>query len=184
VTDIAEREREKYERMWNVQAYRKFAPGENLAKIAFTDMRMERGDKLIDFGCGTGRPAMQFQRMGAAVLGVDHVSNCLDPNTNITFLQCCLWDMPPNLESDYGYCTDVMEHIPPEKVDGVLSEIKRIVRKKVFFQIATFPDGMGKRIGETLHLSVHGPRWWEDKLSEHWDSVTVRGTRNCIAIVE
>jgi ubiquinone/menaquinone biosynthesis C-methylase UbiE len=184
MNDLAERERNKYERMWDVTAYRNHAPGEALATRAFNEMGMRKGDKIIDFGCGTGRPAVQFQRMGAAVIGVDHATNCLDPNMNITFLQCCLWDMPPDLLSDYGYCTDVMEHIPPEKVDAVLSEIKRIVRNKVFFQIATFPDGMGKRIGETLHLSVHGPEWWKAKLSEHWGSVIVSGTRNCIAIVQ
>ena len=182
--DIAERERNKYERMWDVTAYRNYAPGEALAKQAFNEMGMRKGDKLIDFGCGTGRPAAQFQRMGAAVIGIDHVTNCLDQGVDITFLQCCLWDLPPDLACDYGYCTDVMEHIPPEKVDDVLSEIRRVVRNKVFFQIATFPDGMGKRIGETLHLSVHGPDWWEAKLSEQWGSVIVSGTRNCIAIVQ
>lgn len=182
--ELAERERQKYERMWNVSAYRNYAPGEKLAHTAFSEMAMKPGDKLIDFGCGTGRPAMEFQRLGASVLGVDHATNCLDQGSNITFLQCCLWDMPPNLLTDYGYCTDVMEHIPPEKVDAVLSEIKRIVRNKVFFQIATFPDGMGKRIGETLHLTVQHPDWWKAKLSEHWGSVIMCGDRNCIAIVQ
>jgi len=182
--NLAERERQKYEQMWGVNAYRKHAPGEKLAQLAFEEMGMQKGNTLIDFGCGTGRPALQFQRMGAAVTGVDHASNCLDDRVNINFLKCCLWDMPPNLEADYGYCTDVMEHIPPEKVHDVLSEIKRIIRKKAFFQIATFPDGMGKHIGKTLHLTVQPASWWEAKLSEHWDNVTIRGNRNCIAIVQ
>jgi len=181
--NLAEHERDKYERMWDVAAYRNFAPGEALAKQAFIEMGMKSGDTLIDFGCGTGRPAAEFQRLGAAVMGIDHATNCLDQGVNITFLQCCLWDLPPNLECMYGYCTDVMEHIPPEKVDDVLSEIRRVVRNKTFFQIATFPDGMGRRIGETLHLSVHSTTWWETKLSKHWDSVSIGGTRNCIAIV-
>lgn len=182
--DLAAREKNKYERMWDVPAYRNHAPGEQLARSAFIDMGMSKGDTLIDFGCGTGRPAKQFQSLGAKVTGIDHATNCLDPDVSINFLQGCLWELPPDLRSDYGYCTDVMEHIPPEKVDAVLSEIKRVVAKKVFFQIATFPDGMGKRIGETLHLSVHGPDWWQVKLSEHWGSVIIRGNRNCIAIVQ
>jgi len=182
--ELAERERNKYERMWEVVAYRNFAPGEALAKHAFAAMKMRKDDKLIDFGCGTGRPAAQFQRMGASIIGIDHAANCMDSHVNITFLQCCLWDLPPDLACDYGYCTDVMEHIPPEKVDDVLSEIRRVVRNKVFFQIATFPDGMGKRIGETLHLSVYSPEWWETKLREHWGSVIMSGTRNCTAIVQ
>lgn len=182
--ELAERERNKYERMWEVEAYRNYAPGEALAKQAFVELGMSKGDTLIDFGCGTGRPAAQFERMGADVIGIDHVTNCLDVDVNIELVQSCLWDLPKDLSAMYGYCTDVMEHIPPEKVDDVLSEIRRVVSGKVFFQIATFPDGMGRRIGETLHLSVHGPEWWSDTLSKHWSHVTVSGTRNCIAVVE
>lgn len=184
MSDLAAKEKDKYERMWELKAYRNYAPGESIARYAFNKMGMLKGDTIIDFGCGTGRPARQLQMMGAAVTGIDHAANCLDPNVNINFLQCCLWDLPPDLRASYGYCTDVMEHIPPEKVDAVLSEIRRVIRKKTIFQIATFPDGMGKRIGETLHLSVHGLEWWEAKLSEYWESVTISGTRNCLALVQ
>jgi len=182
--DIAAREQNKYERMWNIKSYRKHAPGEPIAAKAFHELGMKPGDTLADFGCGTGRPAAAMQRMGAIVVGIDHAVNCLDPDVNINFLKCNLWDLPPDLKADFGYCTDVMEHIPTEKVDAVLAGIRRIVQKKAFFQIATFPDKMGKHIGETLHLTVQTPEWWEAKLSEHWGSVIVRGDRNLIAVVE
>jgi len=182
--ELSQREQKKYERMWEVSAYRNYAPGEALAKKAFTELGMSKSDTLIDFGCGTGRPAAQFQRMGLDVIAIDHATNCLDADVSVNFLQSCLWDLPKELSGMYGYCTDVMEHIPPEKIDGVLSEIRRVISGKVFFQIATFPDGMGKRIGETLHLSVYPSEWWREKLSEHWDGVMVSGSRNCIAVVQ
>lgn len=182
--DITERERNKYERMWDVAAYRKYAPGEAIAARAFRELDMKPGDTLADFGCGTGRPAAAMQRMGATVVGIDHAANCLDPNVNINFLKCNLWDLPPDLTADYGFCTDVMEHIPTEKVNEVLAGIRRVVQRKVFFQIATFEDGMGKHIGETLHLTVKGPDWWRDTLSSHWQVVTISGSRNLIAVVE
>lgn len=181
---IAERERDKYERMWRVDAYRHHAPGEELAHRAFFALGAKVGDSLIDFGCGTGRPAAQLKRLGLSVTAIDHAKNSLDPGIDVAFMQQCLWALPSDLSADYGYCTDVMEHIPPEKVSAVLSEIRRVVRKRVFFQIATFPDGMGRKIGETLHLSVHPPEWWRAKLSEHWNDVKVSGTRNCILVVE
>ena len=182
--DIAAREQNKYERMWDIPAYRRYAPGQSIAAMAFRELEMRPGDTLADFGCGTGRPAAAMQQMGAVVVGIDHAVNCLDPDVNINFLKCNLWDLPPDLKADYGYCTDVMEHIPTEKVDDVLAGIRRVVRNRTFFQIATFVDGMGKHIGETLHLTVQPPEWWRDTLRSHWQSVTISGNRNLVAVVE
>ncbi len=181
----AEHEREKYERMWGVPAYRNFSPGEKLVSDAIRELDIQSGDSVIDFGCGTGRPAMQFQSAGVHVTAVDHVTNCLDENVidRVNFVQSNLWQLPPDLKADFGFCTDVMEHIPTNRVHDVLSEIKRTTRAGVFFQIATFPDGMGRRIGETLHLTVRPPQWWEDTLRKHWTAVTIRGQKNCIAVV-
>jgi ubiquinone/menaquinone biosynthesis C-methylase UbiE len=183
--NTAEKERQKYEQMWDVPAYRKFSPGEKLVTEAIRELDIKSGDNLIDFGCGTGRPALAFQKAGVHVTAVDHVVNCLDDDVlnRLNFIQANLWQLPPNLIADFGFCTDVMEHIPTEHVHDVLSEIKRTTRRGAFFQIATFPDGMGRHIGETLHLTVRHPSWWEETLSKHWNAITIRGDRNCIAVV-
>jgi len=76
-------------------------------------------------------------------------------------------DLTTKLEEkfDYGYCTDVLEHIPPEDVDKVLLNICTAARR-VYFAISTVPDVMGALVGEPLHLTVESPFWWHDRLSE------------------
>lgn len=170
--------------MWDIPAYRKMSPGERLVEQAVRELGAEPGDSFIDFGCGTGRPAQKLISMGYSTSGVDHADNCLDPDVSIPFSVQCLWDLPKDMRSDFGFCTDVMEHIPTEKVHDVLSEIRRVCQKGAFFQIATFLDGMGRHIGERLHLTVRGPVWWREQLSEHWETVSVSGQRNIVAVVK
>jgi hypothetical protein len=66
-----------------------------------------------------------------------------------------------------------MEHIPPQRVDDVLANIRDCCRKGAFFQIATRKDVMGQLIGQPLHLTVQSADWWAETLSRHWQSVDV-----------
>ena len=59
--------------------------------------------------------------------------------TGVPFVNACLWDFC--LKADIGFCVDVMEHIPPEKVGDVLDRIKDAVGR-VFFQINYGKDGV------------------------------------------
>ena len=91
---------------------------------------------------------------------------------------------PVPVTAEYGYCTDVMEHIPPEHVDQVLLNILRSAQH-VFFQIDCQEDVCGKLIGEQLHLSVHPYSWWLKKFTElgcyvHWSQDNIH---NCLFYV-
>ena len=166
--NLETQERTKYTRIWEVDRYRKGSPGERLVDSAVKRLGMKPGDSVIDFGCGTGRPAAKFQTLGMKAMGIDIADNCLDEGVEIPLAIQTLWDLPP-FEADFGFCTDVMEHIPPERVDDVLANIALTVGA-CFFQIATRPDSMGKIIGETLHLTVQDAKWWHRKLEEHFES--------------
>ena len=67
--------------------------------------------------------------------------------------------------AEYGFCTDVMEHIPPDKVDVVLNNILHAAQS-VWFSICLIPDDCGVLIGEPLHLSVHPFEWWKKKFED------------------
>ena len=64
---------------------------------------------------------------------------------------------------DYGFCCDVMEHIPTEYTMLVIDRIMSSCRT-AWFQIALVPDQFGVTIGQTLHLSVQPFTWWLDHL--------------------
>lgn len=152
-------ERDKYLKLWQREDYRRMSPGEINAATFLEAMRIDGVGPVIDFGCGTGRGAMALAKAGLEVVLVDFVSYCRDHETiHLPFLE---WDLtqPCPLRAPYGYCCDVMEHIPPDSVDAVITNIMASA-ETVFFQIATVPDAFGKMIGQTLHMTVQPAEWW------------------------
>lgn len=163
------REREKYEQVWKHSEYRRQAPGERYISLAVQLLGAKRGETIIDFGCGTGRAAQRLQDMGYCVTGVDFAANCLDEGITVPLVQACLWDMPV-IKAKFGFCTDVMEHIPNERVEEVLKQISERC-SSAFFNISTGSDNMGALIGKTLHLTVMNAANWEKLLIKYWGCV-------------
>lgn len=174
-------EQEKYEKMWNIEDYRAVSPGEQLAMLFLSQAKPLPDSTVIDFGCGTGRGALMLALFGKMVVTMlDFAENALDEDVKnatvtqphrISFIQHDL-NQPAPVIASYGYCCDVMEHLPPEEVDVVLQNILNAA-SHVFFNISTVPDIMGERIGEPLHLTVKPYEWWAKKLRElgavvHW----------------
>lgn len=152
-------ERDKYRLMWRTDSYRKFSPGEGIVKTFLEAVKPD--GLIIDFGCGTGRAALALHNLGHDVLMIDFADNCRDQEAmDLPFLE---WDLcrelPPR--APYGLCTDVMEHIPADKVETVIRNIMGAA-KSVFFQISTVPDQFGAMLGTQLHLSVHPADWWRN----------------------
>lgn len=161
-------EQEKYQKMWEHEQYRDVAPGEYAASFFCLAANPKPTDLVIDFGAGTGRGALRIHEMRRCnVLMLDFADNCLDKNVRekmsdkLRFNICDL-TKPIEQRAPYGYCTDVMEHIPPEDVNSVIINIMTAA-PKVFFQISTVPDTMGALIGHPLHLTVESAQWWKDK---------------------
>lgn len=158
--------------MWKHEQYRAVAPGESAAQLFLEQARPKQGSTVIDFGAGTGRGALALAFFGALnVEMLDFASNCLDDDvrqmlvTQSHALRFTQHDLtkPSPVSARYGYCTDVMEHIPPEEVDRVLVNVLQAA-EHVFFQISCEDDVCGALIGQPLHLSVHDHAWWLQKL--------------------
>lgn len=165
-------EQQKYERLWREHAaYRVVAPGEQLADHFVALAKPQPHHTVIDFGCGTGRGALRIaQRTGAKVTAFDFVDGCMDPQVKaaglVRFEQR---DLTQPLElarpADFGYCTDVLEHIPPEDVEAGLANIVSSARR-VYLCVSTVDDKMGALIGEPLHLTVRPAEWWRATLED------------------
>lgn len=165
---LEQRERDKYRAMWGHEEYRNMSPGMQNAQLCAEALGIKPGDTLIDFGCGTGRATDFFRSLGASVTGVDIAPNALE--FDIPFVEACLWQLP-EMAADWGYCCDVMEHIPPEKVGDVLAGVARSVTRGAYFTIESDHDEMGILIGQPLHLTVRPPKWWREQLAKHFARV-------------
>jgi len=67
---------------------------------------------------------------------------------------------------DLVVCTDVLEHVEPEKIDAVIDHIYSLSARRAYFVIslklanAKLPDG------RNAHLIVESAQWWRDKLKD------------------
>lgn len=154
---IEVREMEKWSGLWRTREYRaKECPAGDQVRSAIESLGIKETDSIIDFGCGRGKALQAFHDGGfESVVGLDIASNALDEHVaaHYPLIRACLWNLPDCLYAGYGYCVDVIEHIPAEKVTSVLEGIKASVRYGCFFQIQNV-----------------GPHTWDDKLREVWSN--------------
>jgi len=161
---------EKYQQVWEHEAYRQCAPGEYNVDHFIQLAKPRSTDTVTDYGCGTGRAALKLSAY-AKVRMLDFTNNSLDPlvkdslDDNLTLEQHDLINPVSGPISKFGYCTDVMEHIQPEHVEQVLRNIVTSSRH-VYFQISCVPDVMGALIGEQLHLTVQPYSWWLEQFNK------------------
>ena len=164
-------EKEKYTTIWKCDEYRLFSPGErsikNLRIIDF--LRKCKVKTVLDAGCGSGkfmRALIEECGDEFSVHGFDIAENCLDSffdeMKNDILTVGVLWNGKDfNKEYDAIICSDVLEHIPTEKVELVLGNLYRCTRIFCYVSIALLPDDFGpKIIGQPLHLTVKEPDWW------------------------
>jgi hypothetical protein len=66
--------------------------------------------------------------------------------------------------ADLVVCTDVLEHIEPDRLDAVLAHLKMLARKAVFVVIATRPSNKTLSDGRNAHLILEQDAWWVERL--------------------
>ncbi len=179
----SDRERDKYRRIWAKPQYSEVSPGEMMVPLFAKVSRCQPGESVIDLGAGTGRASLKLRELhGLDVTMLDITWDGLEeqlkgegfmspeepplPNGDMKHITSSLWaDWPRGRTWDYGFCADVMEHMPLEYSMCVVARALSACRR-VFFHISFRPDACGKLIGEPLHLTVMSFVWWRDHLSE------------------
>lgn len=68
--------------------------------------------------------------------------------------------------ADVVVCTDVLEHIEPDKLMAVMRHIRSLARKGIYLLIATRPANKDLPDGRNAHLIIEGADWWRAKLQE------------------
>ncbi len=167
-------ERRKYEQMWTFAEYRDDHASAH-AHRAIELFAAPAGATVIDFGAGAGYASRVLLDAGLRVTAIDIAANSMAPDiaARVTLIVGNMWEMPVEIVAAWGFCCDVMEHIPTSCVDAVLRFIRASTTRATYFSISLRPDGCGRLIGETLHLTVRPLEWWIETLGREWPSVTV-----------
>lgn len=172
-------ERAKYEDMWSVADYRKFSPGMQNVERFLSVLNPPSRSSIVDIGCGEGGAGLRFAEGGMAVNWVDITESALDPRVpRSRFMRAPIWSigwraMRPGTGWDYGFCCDVLEHIPPEYAMLCLEKITSACRTS-WLQVCNVPDQFGAVIGKQLHLTVRPFSWWRDRIGEFGDLIEAR----------
>lgn len=88
---------------------------------------------------------------------------------------------------DLIVCTDVLEHIEPEKLNNVLSHIHSLMIQCGYFIIATRPDRSKKLPdGSNPHRIIENHKWWVDQLNKYFTikyAITFDGQESLFEVV-
>ena len=164
---MIEAERAKYSRAFRkIREYSDISPGKMLWHIFLEEIDPKPGETIIDLGCGRGLVAKEMAdaQLQVTQLDLDDYREEGPFQERYDFIKASLWE-PIYGTWKYGYCCDVMEHLPTEYVMLALKNIMAHIQTG-FFLISTIEDIHGKQIGETMHLTIRDFNWWMRRLNE------------------
>ena len=107
---------------------------------------------VLDYGCGQGALARAVIARSDRRLMVREYDPAIDGK-----------DARPSF-ADLVVCTDVLEHVEPDKLDTVLAHLRGLARRVLFVVIATRPSGKTLTDGRNAHLILESPEWWHARI--------------------
>lgn len=143
--------------------------GDRWVKIINKLVASQNIRSVLDYGCGKGALGAQ--------------------------LDFPIWEYDPCIPgkeatprpADLVVCTDVLEHIEPHHLPGVMEDLARVVKLTGFFTIHTGPSGKTLADGRNTHLIQQGMDEWKEELSKYFHVVfcaKVKGTPMVYVVVK
>jgi SAM-dependent methyltransferase len=169
MTTLYARERDLYAGIWDdLPQYADVAPGERYVSVLRDHCPPPA--TVLDAGTGSGKGALALARAGYAVVLCDlTAAGLVEEARALPFAEACLW-RPLAAQGlapvDAVYCTDVLEHLPPQLVLLAVDRMLSLARRGVLISVALHADGFGVWVGRPLHLTVESFLWWRDSLRE------------------
>lgn len=148
----------------------------DLISDAYRKLNADLHQQNLAYGVGGGKHADIVLKLVASL----NTTSVLDYGCGKGYLAKALsfpiWEYDPaipekSLEprpADIVVCTDVLEHIEPEKLQFVLRDLQRVTKKVLYAIIHTGPAGKTLSDGRNTHLIQRDRRWWDKKLSNYF----------------
>jgi len=85
--------------------------------------------------------------------------------------------------ADLVICTNVLEHVEPDKLLFVLDELHRCTKQVGYFVISTTHAIKTLPDGRNTHLIVKGEEWWKEQIEKFFKIASIRKSSNELFII-
>jgi cyclopropane fatty-acyl-phospholipid synthase-like methyltransferase len=168
---VEEFEKKKYTDLWRLVNYTSLSAN-NFAE--FVKSIVPSGDtSVLEIGCGDGTTFKALNNH-CNVFGNDITIESAIKNriNSLRLYEYPVWNIPEYLSFNYTISTDVLEHLPLEKVDESIKKIIEITELGTIHAICTRPAST-KYEGHQVHLTVR-PIWWWRKMFERYNTKKIK----------
>jgi SAM-dependent methyltransferase len=176
--ELAESERIKYKIAQNdIPGYDVISPAEkHLDDIL--ELCEDKGVKtILDAGFGLARVTDKLYQKGYDIIGYDFhadmVTDEIKESLGDRLIIQNIWEMPTDNKFDFIMLIDVMEHLPPSKVDEALRRLGEVCGGHARFCIALKKCTFSLNSGIDLHPSIYSEEAWKRKLQKHFNNVSI-----------
>ena len=124
---------------------------------------------IIDWGCGQGMSYQKFKDCKLETQALVDVTNAAYAGPEALFVKASVVDARLGFTTDFGYCSDVLEHIQTEDVDEALDTIFLHADCGAFINVGTASDAWHDDEGGVMemHMTIEKGGWWAEKLKKH-----------------
>lgn len=141
----------------------------------YFDLGRHEEDIVIDVGCGAGHFMLAWDHAGMTTIGLDksawivkHAPHKLEHG------EMQQQDITEPLKDDLIIgtgslvtCLDILEHLPYDKLDAALENVKRLGRDGADYLFSIPYEGDPNLLADHTHTIKESKEWWMNKLKEH-----------------
>jgi hypothetical protein len=132
--------------------------------------RMHREN--LAFGVGGGKHAETVTRLKIKTGAASVLDYGAGKGYLAKALKFPIWEYDPAIPgkdhaprpAELVVCTDVLEHVEPDKLQAVLDDLRRVTIRIGFFVIHTGPSSKNLPDGRNAHLIQQPEPWWREQL--------------------
>lgn len=116
-------------------------------------------NSVLDYGCGQGNLTdLFYEDLGCIIAKYDPAIE--------------EYSQLPKGRFELGVNTDVLEHVPEDEIDGLLSTMSSYVDNAYFnIHLAEAKEILSN--GENAHCTIKPPQWWKDKIAKHFGTAYI-----------
>lgn len=122
--------------------------GDKWAGIVLQIAKEYAATSILDYGCGQGTLAKALRAQPLGAIRIDEYDPAIPGK-----------DGRPGF-ADLVVCTDVLEHIEPERLANVLTHLHQLARKAIFVVVSLKRSNKTLADGRNAHILVQSEEWW------------------------